>query len=228
MFLREIFFRKYSILLLWRTRFYDIFLITFHFPMATWSNLFIHIFVSCQKIWIFKPFTLTHLEKSIVLQKSDMVKHKLRVTSYELRATSYELRVESLKAGVEIQKCEFKSTSYEFESTSYDFESPSYEFKSTSYEFEFTSYEFESTSYKLESTSYEFKSTSYQFEYTSYEFETTRSVNLRFHYSMATTEWVNITFERRDLNSPEKSHPPWFWINLVFLLVNVTYFSFIS
>lgn len=45
--------------------------VLWHFPptfpiFQCLLDLFIHIFVSCQKIWILKPFTLTHLEKSII------------------------------------------------------------------------------------------------------------------------------------------------------------------
>ena len=146
--------------------------------------------------------------------------------SCQLRVRSYELRVESL---VEIQKCEFKSMSCEFISTSYEYESTCYEFESTSYEFESTSYEFKSISYEFQSTSHEFESTriikSMKTQVNSLKSSSFHKIVspklfsnswgnlyiqffvLRFHYSMAMIESVNINFERRDLNSPQKSHP---------------------
>ena len=130
------------------------------------------------------------------------------VISYygKTRVTSYELRDESLKAQVEIQKCEFESMSYEFESTSYEFESTSYEFESTSYEFQSTSYDFESTSSRIIKNSMKtqvsrvLKSSSFpkiigpKLFGNSWGFWWKFFV-LRFHYSMATAELVNINFE---------------------------------
>ena len=100
------------------------------------------------------------------------------MANHKLRVTSYELRVESLTVRVEIQKCVFRSTSYEFESTSYEFESTSSRII-TSYSLIITSQSLLVQEFKIQLDS--LKSSS---------FPKSKSP------------------KRRDLNSPQKSHPP--------------------
>ena len=58
----------------------------------------------------------------VVVLKSDMVKHELRVTSWKLKSTSWNFKSTSWNSKVQVQikstSCEFQSTSYEFQSTS--------------------------------------------------------------------------------------------------------------
>ena len=83
-----------------------------------------------------------------------------------------------------------------------------------------TSCELRVTSWKLKSTSWKLKSTSgnskvrvqiHELRVQIHEFWW-HSLVLRFHYFMLRlqqqVEWVDINFERRDLNSPQKCHPP--------------------
>ena len=141
---------------------------------------------------------------------------------------------------------------------SYEFKSTSYEFKLTSCEFRFTSYEFKSTSYLLKSTSYELKSTSSRIikSMKTHANSLKRSLfpkiispklfgnswgNLLFY--VTTTQWlqlkqeavwVNINFERRDLNSLRNDPSPndfgEIYFSFAFNLTkqNATDFSFVS
>ena len=116
-------------------------------------------------------------------------------------------------------------------------------------------------SYEFESTSYELKSTSHKFESVRIIKPMKTQVNSLKSSPFAKiispewfgSSWGNLyvqflviiscftfplphaygfNFEKRDLNSPQKSHPsllpPGFWRNLFFPLANRTDFSFIS
>ena len=120
-----------------------------------------------------------------------MVKHELRVTSYELG-------VESSKVRVAIQKYEFKSASYELQFTSYKFRSAIMKSIKTQVNSLKISLFPKILSPKLLGNSFQFNSGDDLLFYVS----TTPRLRLQQE-----AEWVNINSERRNINSPQKSHP---------------------